>query len=121
MVIFGIATTVDAIHRSLPHCTTSKLAIDSFTSAPSIHLLAKFVESLVLDEDLPFKLGSSVLKVLLETFTFHDLSVRHFLMALKVILGFLMALKVILATVTSNVCLEVYLKPFSFAFHESRK
>lgn len=84
VMIFGIATTVDAIHRSLPHGTTSKLAIDSFASAPSIHLLGKFVESLILDDDLPFRLGGSVLKILLEKFTFHDLSVRHFLMALKV-------------------------------------
>jgi hypothetical protein len=86
LLIFGIATTVEAIHRSLPHSTTSKLAIESFASAPSIRLLAKFVESLVMDEDLLFKLGGEVLKTLLETFSFHDLSVRHFLMAFKVII-----------------------------------
>ena len=79
-----MATTVDVIHRSLPHATTSKLGIQSFSSAPSIHLLSKFVESLVMDTQVPFKLGARVLKVLLETFSFHDLSVRHFLMGLKV-------------------------------------
>ena len=82
-LIFGIATTVDSIHRLLPHGTTSKLAIDSFTSTPSIHLLAKFIESIVMDSSIYFQLGGKVLKILLETFSFHDLSVRHFLMALK--------------------------------------
>ena len=84
MLIFGVATTVDAIHRTLTHASTSRLAIHSFASAPSIHLLANFVESLVMDTDIPFKLGGKVLKQLLEMFSFHDLSVRHFLMGLKV-------------------------------------
>ena len=83
VLIFGIATTVDSIHRLLPHGTTSKLAIDSFTSTPSIHLLAKFIETIVMDSSIAFQLGGKVLKILLETFSFHDLSVRHFLMALK--------------------------------------
>ena len=43
ILVFGIATTVEAIHRLLPHGTTSKLAIESFASAPSIHLLSKFL------------------------------------------------------------------------------
>ena len=58
----------------------------SFASAPSIHLLAKFVEALVMDTNIPFKLGGRVLKTLLETFSFHDLSVNHFLMGLKLCL-----------------------------------
>jgi len=86
LLIFGVATTVDVIHRSLPHGTTSKMAIHSFASAPSIHLLAKFVEALVMDTNIPFKLGGRVLKTLLETFSFHDLSVNHFLMGLKLCL-----------------------------------
>ena len=84
LLVFGVATTVEVIHRCLPHGTTSKLAIQSFAAAPSIHLLAKFVESLVMDRQVPFKLGAGVLKTLLESFSFHDLSVRHFLMGLKV-------------------------------------
>ena len=86
LLIFGVATTVDVIHRSLPHGTTSKMAINSFASAPSIHLLANFVEALVMDVNIPFKLGGRVLKTLLETFSFHDLSVNHFLMGLKVVI-----------------------------------
>ena len=70
LLIFGVATTVDVIHYSLPHGTTSKMAINSFASAPSIHLLANFVEALVMDVNVPFKLGGRVLKTLLETFSF---------------------------------------------------
>ena len=36
-----------------------------------------------MDPSIEFQLGGKVLKILLETFSFHDLSVRHFLMALK--------------------------------------
>ena len=63
-----------------------KSCMYSFASAPSIHLLAKFVEALVMDTNIPFKLGGRVLKTLLETFSFHDLSVNHFLMGLKLCL-----------------------------------
>ena len=84
ILVFGIATTVEAIHRLLPHGTTSKLAIESFASAPSIHLLSKFLESIVFDSNIPFYLGGHTLKLLLERFSFHDFSVRHFLMGLKV-------------------------------------
>ena len=63
-----------------------KSCLYSFASAPSIHLLAKFVEALVMDTNIPFKLGGRVLKTLLETFSFHDLSVNHFLMGLKLCL-----------------------------------
>ena len=63
-----------------------KSCLYSFASAPSIHLLAKFVEALVMDTNITFKLGGRVLKTLLETFSFHDLSVNHFLMGLKICL-----------------------------------
>ena len=59
ILVFGIATTVEAIHRSLPHGTTSKLAIESFASAPSIHLLAKFVESIVFVPKIPSKMAEN--------------------------------------------------------------
>ena len=84
LLIFGVATTVDVIHRTLPHGTTSKMAINSFSSVPSIHLLANFVEALVMDLKIPFKLSGRVLEFLLTTFSLHDLSVNHFLMGLKV-------------------------------------
>ncbi len=84
VLVFGIATTVEAIHRSLSQAATSKLAIEAVASIPSIRLLAKFIEQIILDKSMPFRLGGGVLKTLLETFSFHDLSVRHFLMAFKV-------------------------------------
>ena len=42
------------------------------------------MESIVFDPNIPFKLGGHALKMLLERFSFHDLSVRHFLMGVKV-------------------------------------
>ena len=84
VLIFGVATTVDAVHRSLPHAVTASLAIRKFTSTPSIKLLAQLVRTVTMDPDIPFKLGGETMKSLLETFMFHDFSVKHFLTSFKV-------------------------------------
>jgi len=83
VLVFGVATTVDAVHRSLPHAVTSSLAIRKFASAPSATMLAQLVRTLTMSPDIPFKLGGEVMKTLLETFMFHDFSVKHFLLSYK--------------------------------------
>ena len=84
ILIFGIATTVDIIHRTLPHSITSQLAIEKFAAQPSICLLSKVVEQvLVKNPSISFKLHGSILSQMLEAFLFHDFSVKHFLMAYK--------------------------------------
>ena len=84
ILIFGIATTVDIIHRTLPHSITSQLAIEKFAAQPSISLLSKVVEKvLVKNPSISFKLHGSILNQMLEAFLFHDFSVKHFLMAYK--------------------------------------
>ena len=50
---------------------------------PPVKLLAGLVRSLTLATDIPFKLGGESMKTLLETFMFHDFSVKHFLMSYK--------------------------------------
>ena len=84
VLIFGVATTVDAVHRSLPHVVTASLTIRKFTSTPSIKLLAQLVRTVTMDPDIPFTLGGETMKSLLETFMFHDFSVKHFLTSFKV-------------------------------------
>ena len=41
VLVFGVATTVDTVHWSLPHCVTSCLAIPKFASAPSVAMVRK--------------------------------------------------------------------------------
>ena len=81
-MILGVATTVEAIHRSMPHSITSYLAIQKFSSAPSLQLLAKLIEEI--STRIPIRIGGECLKLLLESFMFHDFSVNHFLTAYKV-------------------------------------
>lgn len=84
VLIFGIATTVDIIHRTLPHSITSQLAIEKFAAEPSINLLAKVIEQILLKNSaIPFKIEGAALENLIETFLFSDFSVKHFVMAYK--------------------------------------
>ena len=84
VLIFGIATTVDTIHRTLPHSITSQLAIEKFAAEPSTNLLAKVVENIIIKNPaIPFKIGGKALEHLLKTFIFTDFSVKHFVMAYK--------------------------------------
>lgn len=83
VLVIGVATTVDAVHRVLPHSITSHLAIRKFSSTPSVKLLAQLIQQLTLSQNIPFKLAGNALKTILETFMFHDFSVKHFMMAYK--------------------------------------
>lgn len=84
VLVFGIATTVNAIHQTLPHTVTSQLAIEKFASQPSIRLLANVIEKMIVKNSaIAFKIGGYALKSLNTTFVFHDFSVKRFLMAYK--------------------------------------
>lgn len=84
VLIFGIATTVDIIHRTLPNSVTSQLAIEKFAAEPSSNLMAKVAEQILIkNSTIPFKLAGKPLKHLIETFYFNDFSVKHFFMAYK--------------------------------------
>lgn len=81
VLVFGVATTVESVHRSLPHSVTSLLAMQKLTAEPSIEILDKFIRAVVMSEEVPFKLGSKILQILFETFAFCDLSVKNILTA----------------------------------------
>ena len=84
VLVFGIATTVNAIHQTLPHTVTSQLAIEKFASQPSIRLLANVIEKIIVKNSaIAFKIGGHALNSLNTTFVLHDFSVKRFLMAYK--------------------------------------
>ena len=84
VLIFGVATTVDAVHTSLPHVITSHLTMQKIASQSSIEILDKFFKAVVMSNEIPLKLGSNILQILFETFAFCDLSVKNVLTAYQV-------------------------------------
>lgn len=81
VLVFGVATTVDAVHASLPHVVTSQLTMQKIASQSSIEILDNFLKSVITSNAMPLKLGSHILQILSETFAFCDLSVKNVLTA----------------------------------------
>ncbi|XP_033636011.1 origin recognition complex subunit 3-like [Asterias rubens] len=81
--IFGIATSVAAIHRILPQDVSSLLSIEKFQAQPSTVYLGQLISKVLLTPSHPFKLGHKVFQLLLDIFLFHDFSVINFVKGLQ--------------------------------------
>jgi len=81
--IFGIATSVSAVHKFLPHFVSSRLSIEKFQSQPSLVCLTEVIDKVLLSNKLAFKLGPHVFRLLYEHFLYHDFSIHNFVKALK--------------------------------------
>ncbi len=84
MFIFGVATTVSVIHQKLPNHVSSYLPIEKFSGLKATEMLAHFIEKVVMDDGIGFKLGGKCLDMLLEIFLFCDFSVSRFIAGYKV-------------------------------------
>ncbi|XP_070568505.1 origin recognition complex subunit 3-like [Ptychodera flava] len=78
-LIFGIATSVTAVHRLLPHTVSSVLSMEKFQALPATEYLAKVINKILLTPKHPFKLGDKVFQLLLDCFLYHDFSVLSFI------------------------------------------
>lgn len=83
ILVFGVATSVSAIHSKLPHHVSSHLSIDIFAGQKSTDLLSKVIEEILLNPDIKFKLGGKILEMLLDNFLLSDFSVKRFLFGYK--------------------------------------
>ena len=83
VLVFGIATAVTTVHRLLPSAVSSLMCIEKFQSPPSSEYLTQVIEKVVINSDVPFKLGGKVFTLLLDLFLFHDFSVLNFISGLK--------------------------------------
>ncbi|XP_038078815.1 origin recognition complex subunit 3-like [Patiria miniata] len=83
VLIFGIATSVTAIHRILPQAVSSLLSIEKFQAKPSTAYLSQLISKVLLTPSHPFKLGHKVFQLLLDIFLFHDFSVINFVKGLQ--------------------------------------
>lgn len=84
VLIFGVATSLDAIHKSLPFKVSSKLTIEVFQSERSITYLNTVVENVFLNPSTCFYLTGKPFKLLTDVFLFYDFSVNGFILGVKV-------------------------------------
>lgn len=82
--VFGVATSLNALHRSLPYHVSNKINIQVFHSAPSTVYLNNVVEEILFSEDCHFHLGGKVFNLFTDIFLFYDLSVSGFVQNFKV-------------------------------------
>ncbi|XP_015431243.1 PREDICTED: origin recognition complex subunit 3 [Dufourea novaeangliae] len=79
ILIFGVATTLHAIHRSLSYDVTSKLNVQVFHTQTQMNILSEVIENIVFCTNIPFKLTGRAFQLLTDIFLFYDFSVEHFL------------------------------------------
>lgn len=84
VLVFGVATSLAALHRALPYHVSSKVNIQVFSSQPSTTYLNSVVEHVFFAEDFPFRLGKKVFNLFTDVFLFYDLSVTGFIKNCKV-------------------------------------
>lgn len=76
--VFGIATSVSAVHRLLPNEVSSLLCMEKFQAPPSTEYLSLVINQILMTPKFPFKLGGKVFQLLLDIFLYHDFSVLNF-------------------------------------------
>ncbi|XP_026298436.1 origin recognition complex subunit 3 isoform X3 [Apis mellifera] len=84
ILIFGVATTLFAIHRSLTYDVTSKLNVQVFQTKKQIDVLSDVLENTVFDTNIPFKLTGRAFQLLTDIFLFYDFSVQNFFLSYKI-------------------------------------
>ncbi|XP_052738686.1 origin recognition complex subunit 3 [Bicyclus anynana] len=83
VLIFGVATSVSALHKSFPYHVSSKLLIKVFHSHPSHVYMNQVVENIFLTHTSPFHLSGRALELLTDVFLFYDFSVTGLVQSVK--------------------------------------
>ncbi|XP_072764702.1 origin recognition complex subunit 3 isoform X2 [Anoplolepis gracilipes] len=84
VLIFGVATTLHIVHRSLTYDVTSKLVVQVFHTQTQVETLSDVLESTVFSSKIPFKLIGRAFQLLTDIFLFYDFSVDNFLQNFKI-------------------------------------
>ncbi|EFN63928.1 Origin recognition complex subunit 3 [Camponotus floridanus] len=82
VLIFGVATTLHIVHRSLTYDVTSKLVV--FHTQTQVEALSDVLENTVFSSKIPFKLIGRAFQLLTDIFLFYDFSVDNFLQNFKI-------------------------------------
>ncbi|XP_044751600.1 origin recognition complex subunit 3 [Coccinella septempunctata] len=83
VLIFGVATSLNILHRTLPYHVSSKTSIKVFSSQPSTTYLNNILENVFFSGHCPFSLSGKVFNLLTDIFLFYDLSVTGFVKHFK--------------------------------------
>ncbi|KAK9888800.1 hypothetical protein WA026_001023 [Henosepilachna vigintioctopunctata] len=78
-LIFGVATSLNALHKALPYHVSSKTNIKVFSSQPSTVYLNNVLENVFFTDHCAFSLGGMVFSLFTDLFLFYDLSVTEFI------------------------------------------
>ncbi|XP_018394977.1 PREDICTED: origin recognition complex subunit 3 [Cyphomyrmex costatus] len=84
VLIFGVATTLHVVHKSLTYDVTSKLVVQVFYTQTQVKTLADVLENTVFSTKIPFKLIGRAFQLLTDIFLFYDFSVDNFLQNYKI-------------------------------------
>ncbi|XP_025829507.1 origin recognition complex subunit 3 isoform X2 [Agrilus planipennis] len=82
-LVFGVATSTSALHKSLPHHVSSRISVKVFQSQTSVVYLNNILENIFLTADCPFHLGGRIFSLFIDQFLFYDLSVKGFIRNVK--------------------------------------
>ncbi|CAG4937416.1 unnamed protein product [Colias eurytheme] len=83
VLVFGVATSVSALHKSFPYQVSSKLLIKVFHSHPSHVYMNQVLENVFLTHTSPFHLSGKAFELLTDVFLFYDFSVTGLIQSIK--------------------------------------
>ncbi|XP_013141479.1 PREDICTED: origin recognition complex subunit 3 [Papilio polytes] len=83
VLVFGVATSVSALHKSFPYHVSSKLLMKVFHSHSSPVYMNQVLENIFLTHTSPFHLSGKAFELLTDVFLFYDFSVAGLLQSIK--------------------------------------
>lgn len=83
VLVFGVATSVSALHKSFPYEVSSKLLIKVFHSHSSAVYMNQVLEDIFLTHTVPFHLSGKAFELLTDVFLFYDFSVKGLVQSIK--------------------------------------
>uniref|UniRef100_A0A1A9ZR96 Origin recognition complex subunit 3 n=1 Tax=Glossina pallidipes TaxID=7398 RepID=A0A1A9ZR96_GLOPL len=82
-LVLGIATSVNAIHGTLPYHVTNKMKLRVFQTQTAPIILNEILEKVILSSEYGIHLSGKVLKFLTNIFLYYDFSINGFIQAFK--------------------------------------
>uniref|UniRef100_A0A1A9X3B7 Origin recognition complex subunit 3 n=1 Tax=Glossina brevipalpis TaxID=37001 RepID=A0A1A9X3B7_9MUSC len=82
-MILGIATSINAVHSSLPYQVTNKIKLRVFETQTAPIILNEIIEKVVLSSENIIHLSGKALKFLTNIFLFYDFSINGFIQGFK--------------------------------------
>lgn len=83
VLVFGVATSVSALHKSFPYHVSSKLHLKVFSSHSSPVYMNHVLENIFLTHTSPFHMSGKALELLTDVFFFYDFSVTGLIQSIK--------------------------------------